>query len=105
MATINVLSTELKNKNNELQGILEQIQKLAIEDSNLFNSISGNIKSDVMVGTLSSYINYCNKVYNDTSNLLTKLIGFLNTQINLYGQANTEAAEYLDEVGKILEGL
>ena len=105
MATINVLSTELKNINNRLQGILEQIKKLAIEDSNLFNSISGNIKSDVMVGTLSSYTNYCNKVYNDTSSLLTKLIEFLNTQINLYGQANTEATEYLDEISKTSERL
>lgn len=105
MATINVLSTELKNINNRLQGILEQIKKLAIEDSNLFNSISGNIKSDVMVGTLSSYTNYCNKVYNDTSSLLTKLIEFLNTQINLYGQANAETNELLEEISETLESL
>lgn len=105
MAAINVLSTELKNINNRLQGILEQIKKLAIEDSNLFNSISGNIKSDVMVGTLSSYTNYCNKVYNDTSSLLTKLIEFLNTQINLYGQANAETNELLEEISETLESL
>ena len=58
-----------------------------------------------MVGTLSSYTNYCNKVYNDTSSLLTKLIEFLNTQINLYGQANAETNELLEEISETLESL